>query len=134
MNILVVGGAGYIASHLVKFLGDADYRIAFCDNLSIGFSDSVVQRALIKGDIADRDKIQAVLHERQIEAVFHFASSIQVGESTMDPVKYYRNNLVNTLNLLDAMRAGALNVWCFHLQRRFMVNQGRCQSLKWPAS
>jgi UDP-glucose 4-epimerase len=113
MNILVVGGAGYIGSHMVKFLGDAGYQVAVYDNLSTGFSNSVVRSALIKGDLADRDKIQAVLHERQIEAVFHFASSIQVGESTMDPAKYYRNNLVNTLNLLDAMRAGGVERMVF---------------------
>lgn len=105
MNILVVGGAGYIGSHMVKHLGDAGHAVFVFDNLSGGFADAVVRGQLIIGDLADRDAIMRVLREYQIEAVFHFASSIQVGESSADPAKYYRNNVINTVHLLDAMRA-----------------------------
>ena len=104
MNILVVGGAGYIGSHMVKFLNDAGHCVAVFDNLSTGFADAVVRGEMIHGDLAHRSQIEVVLRERHIDAVFHFASSIQVGESSTDPAKYYRNNVANTLNLLDAMR------------------------------
>lgn len=104
MRILVVGGAGYIGSHMVKHLGDAGHNVFVFDNLSSGFPDAVVRGTLIEGDLADRAAIESVLRGQDIEAVFHFASSIQVGESTVDPAKYYRNNVVNTLNLLEAMR------------------------------
>jgi UDP-glucose 4-epimerase len=105
MQLLVVGGAGYIGSHMVKHLSDVGHQIIVFDNLSNGFSDAVLRGQLVQGDLADRNSIEAVLHSQQIDAVFHFASFIQVGESTVDPARYYRNNLVNTINLLDAMRS-----------------------------
>lgn len=105
MKCLVVGGAGYIGSHMVKHLGDAGHHVTVFDNLSSGFAQAVVRGSLIKGDLADTALITQVLREHAIEAVIHFASSIQVGESSVNPAKYYRNNVVHTLNLLDAMRA-----------------------------
>lgn len=104
MNLLVVGGAGYIGSHMVKYLGDAGHNVFVYDNLSTGFSDAVVRGQLIIGDLENTTEIEHVLRDHQIVAVFHFASSIQVGESTLNPAKYYRNNVINTINLLDAMR------------------------------
>lgn len=109
MNCLVVGGAGYIGSHMVKHLGDAGHKVFVFDDLSSGYADAVVRGTLIAGDLADRAAVDAALKYNDIEAVFHFASSIQVGESTVDPAKYYRNNVANTLNLLDAMRAQNVN-------------------------
>lgn len=109
MKILVVGGAGYIGSHMVKHLGDAGHHVVVFDNLSSGFADAVVRGTLIEGDLADSCVIASVLKENTIDAVFHFASSIQVGESTVDPAKYYSNNVVNTLNLINAMRAAQVN-------------------------
>lgn len=105
MKCLVVGGAGYIGSHMVKHLMRSGHDVFVFDNLSTGFSDSVQYAQLIVGDLNDQAFIEAVLREKQIEAVFHFASSTHVGASHIDPADYYRNNVVNTLNLLDAMRA-----------------------------
>lgn len=104
MNCLIVGGAGYIGSHMVKHLGDAGHQVFVIDNLRTGCADAVVRGVLIEGDLANRDFILRVLREQAITAVFHFASSTQVGESTLQPALYYRNNVVNTINLLDAMR------------------------------
>ncbi len=105
MKCLVVGGAGYIGSHMVKHLGDAGHDVIVFDNLSSGFAEAVRRGTLIVGDLSDALSIEAILRDYAIEAVFHFASSIQVGESSVNPALYYRNNVVNTLNLLDAMRA-----------------------------
>ena len=105
MNVLVVGGAGYIGSHMVKYLGDTGYRVFVFDNLSTGFADAVVHGQLVQGDLANRELVEEVLRENKIETVFNFASSIQVSESIQDPAKYYRNNVINTINLLDAMRS-----------------------------
>lgn len=105
MNCLVVGGAGYIGSHMVKHLAKAGHRVTVFDNLSTGFADAVIGGTLIEGDLADGDHVARVLRDGNVDAVFHFASSIQVGESALHPARYYRNNVVNTLNLLDAMIA-----------------------------
>ena len=109
MRILVVGGAGYIGSHMVKHLGDAGHDVFVFDNLSTGFADAILRGQFIKGDLADQKLVRTILREHAIEAVFHFASSIQVGESTIDPAQYYRNNVINTINLLDAMRSAQVN-------------------------
>lgn len=103
MNCLVVGGAGYIGSHMVKYLISNGYKVTVFDNLSTGFSDSIIEGHFVRGDLAVLAEIEAVLRDKRIDAVFHFASSIQVGESIKSPAKYYRNNFCNTLNLLDAM-------------------------------
>lgn len=105
MNCLVVGGAGYIGSHMVKHLAKAGHRVIVFDNLSTGFANAIVSGTLIEGDLADGDHVAHVLRDGSIDAVFHFASSIQVGESAIHPARYFRNNVVNTLNLLDAMIA-----------------------------
>ena len=104
MNVLVVGGAGYIGSHMVKRLGLAGCNVLTLDNLSGGHRDAVLCGEFIEGDIADRVLLDQIFSTRRIDAVMHFASFIQVGESVRDPAKYYQNNVVNSLNLLDAMR------------------------------
>ena len=108
MNILVVGGAGYIGSHMVKRLHREGCAVTTLDNLSTGHADAVRYGALVQADLADPQAISAVL-ARGFDAVMHFASFIQVGESVQHPDKYYQNNVINTLNLLNAMRtAGVL--------------------------
>ncbi len=102
-SILVIGGAGYIGSHMVKMLMKHNYKITILDNLSSGFRDAILHGHFIEGDLNDRALLDNVL-KRGFSSVIHFASSIQVAESVACPDKYYRNNLVNTLNLLDAMR------------------------------
>lgn len=104
MNILVVGGAGYIGSHMVKQLALSGCQVTTLDNLVGGFRDAVLHGAFVEGDIADRPLLDRLLQAGRFDAVMHFASHIQVGESVQDPAKYYQNNVVNTLNLLEAMR------------------------------
>ncbi|WP_298218643.1 UDP-glucose 4-epimerase GalE [Halothiobacillus sp.] len=102
-SILVVGGAGYIGSHMVKFLARAGYRVVVLDNLSTGHADAVRYGELIVGDMADTALLDRLFHSHRFDAVMHFAAFSLVGESVDDPGKYYRNNVANTLNLLDAM-------------------------------
>ena len=103
MEILVVGGAGYIGSHMVRRLLDDDHRVTILDNLSSGFRDAVIGGDFVHGDLADTALLTKLFSDRAFDGVMHFASSIQVGESVRDPAKYYRNNVLNTQNLLDAL-------------------------------
>lgn len=102
-RILVVGGAGYIGSHMVKLLLNDGHEVVTLDNLSTGFRDAVVGGDFIEGDLADTALLDRVLGGRPFDAIMHFAAYIQVGESVENPGKYYRNNVANTLNLLNAM-------------------------------
>lgn len=103
-NILVVGGAGYVGSHMVWLLGQRGANVVTVDNLSAGDRSAVLFGELVVGDMADRVVLDKVLSSRRFDAVMHFASCIQVGESVIDPAKYYDNNVANTLTLLNAMR------------------------------
>ncbi|MGZ4980911.1 MAG: UDP-glucose 4-epimerase GalE [Methylobacter sp.] len=103
-TVLVVGGAGYIGSHMVWLLGQKGVDVVTLDNLSSGHRDAVLHGKFVHGDIADRLILDKVFSEHNFDAVMHFASFIQVSESVQDPAKYYQNNFVNTLNLLNAMR------------------------------
>lgn len=103
MKVLVVGGAGYIGSHMVKMLVDTGHEVTTFDNLSSGFRDAVLGGVFVQGDLAEVAALDNVFKQYQPEAVMHFASYIQVGESVQHPDKYYLNNFTNTLNLLNAM-------------------------------
>lgn len=103
-KVLVVGGAGYIGSHMVWLLGQKGVDVVTLDNLSSGYRDAVKHGVFVYGDIADRLLLDKLFSENEFDAVMHFASFIQVGESVQDPAKYYQNNVVNTFNLLNAMR------------------------------
>jgi UDP-glucose 4-epimerase len=103
MRILVTGGAGYIGSHVVKALGRQGHDLQILDNLSTGHEWAVLAGRLVRGDLADRRFVAETLSAFQPEAVMHFAASIQVGESVSEPLAYYRNNFVHTLNLLETM-------------------------------
>jgi len=106
MKILVVGGAGYIGSICTEILLNEGHEAAVFDNLGEGHRRAVDSRAkFIEGDLADREKIQAALYSTRPDAVMHFAASALVGESMCNPSKYFRNNISNGLNLLDAMMA-----------------------------
>jgi UDP-glucose 4-epimerase len=102
MRMLVTGGAGYIGSHIVAALGEIGDEILVYDNLSTGFRDSLMYGALVVGDLNNRKLLEKTISDFQPEAIMHFAAFIQVGESVQEPLKYYRNNSGNTLNLLDA--------------------------------
>jgi UDP-glucose-4-epimerase GalE len=105
MNVLVTGGAGYIGSHTAKALARSGYQPIVLDNLSAGHRWAVQWGPLVEGELADEDLIRSVLRRYEIEAVMHFAASAYVGESMQTPARYYRNNVANTLTLLDAMLA-----------------------------
>ncbi|MGB0761678.1 MAG: UDP-glucose 4-epimerase GalE [Rubripirellula sp.] len=104
MNILVVGGAGYIGSHAVRFLLAAGHQVTVYDNLSRGHREAIPEEMLVEGELADRSKLVSLLRERQIDAVMHFAAFALVNESVLDPSVYYRNNVIAALELLDAMK------------------------------
>ena len=104
MKILITGGAGYIGSHVVKALGKQGHNLIVFDNLSTGNEWAVLYGKLIKGDLSDSLYLTDVMHEFRPQAVVHFAASIQVEESIREPIKYYQNNVANTLNLLESMK------------------------------
>jgi UDP-glucose 4-epimerase len=103
MKILVTGGAGYIGSHVVKMLGEKGHDITVYDNLSTGHDWALLYGKLIRGDLADRGLLEKTVKEIRPDAVIHFAASIQVEESVRKPLLYYRNNMANTLNLLESV-------------------------------
>lgn len=113
INILVVGGAGYIGSHMVWLLGEKGVKTTALDNLSSGHRDSVLSGDFIHGDISDRLLLDNIFRTIKIDVVMHFASFIQVGESVSDPAKYYQNNVTNTLNLLNSMHAHGVKKFIF---------------------
>lgn len=104
MNLLVIGGAGYVGSHAVRLLQNHGHQVWVYDNLSRGHRGAVPSGRLIEGEVADRARVVAVLRQHQIDAVMHFAAFALVGESVADPGIYYRNNVIAALELLDAMR------------------------------
>ena len=109
MKILVVGGAGYIGSVCAELLLDESHGVTVFDNLSEGHRRALDPRAeFVEGDLVDRQSIEKTLVKHRPDAVIHFAANALVGESMQNPSKYFRNNIANGLNLLDAMiSAGA---------------------------
>jgi UDP-glucose 4-epimerase len=107
--ILIVGGAGYIGSHVNKLLNKNGYETVVFDNLEKGHREAVRWGTLEVGDLGNIEEIEAIFNKYPIEAVFDFASYIEVGESVKDPEKYYLNNVKNTLNLLSVMRKHNVN-------------------------
>lgn len=106
MNLLVTGGAGYIGSTVSAELLKAGHKVTIFDDLSKGYRVAVPAAAdLVVGNLGDRAAVDALFGSRQIDAVLHFAAFIEAGESMKLPEKYFRNNSVNTLNLLEAMVA-----------------------------
>jgi len=104
MKILVVGGAGYIGSVCAELLLDQGHGVTIFDNLSEGHRRALDPRAeFVEGDLVDRQLIEKTLAKQQPDAVMHFAANALVGESMQNPSKYFRNNIANGLNLLDAM-------------------------------
>jgi UDP-glucose-4-epimerase GalE len=111
MRILVTGGAGYVGSHAVRLFLSRGHDAWVYDNLSVGHVASVPRERLIVGDLTEIARVDHAVVERRIEAVVHFAGSTYVGQSVLEPGKYYQNNLVNTLNLMECLRRH--NVWRF---------------------
>ncbi len=104
MNVMVVGGAGYIGSHVVRLLLDAGHSVCVYDNLSRGHREAVPEGMLVEGELSDRRKVASTLRDHKIDAVMHFAAFALVNESVTDPALYYQNNVVAAIDLLEAMR------------------------------
>ncbi|WP_204152803.1 UDP-glucose 4-epimerase GalE [Leptolyngbya sp. CCY15150] len=115
-TILVTGGAGYIGSHAVLALRQAGYEVIVLDNLVYGHRDlveTVLKVELVVGDTSDRALLDDLFASRSIAAVMHFAAYLAVGESVQNPGKYYRNNVLGTLTLLEAMVAASVKTLVF---------------------
>jgi len=109
MKIFVVGGAGYIGSVCTELLLNEGHQVSIFDNLSEGHRGAVDSRAnFLQGELDDRTQIEAALSKARPDAVMHFAANALVGESMRNPSKYFRNNICNGLNLLDAMVAAGV--------------------------
>jgi UDP-glucose 4-epimerase len=105
MRVLVTGGAGYIGSVVSEQLVNDGHEVVIYDNLSKGHRGAVVEGArFVQGDLLEADQLRQTLNDNRIEAVIHMAASSLVGESVQEPSKYYHNNVVAGLVLLDAMR------------------------------
>lgn len=113
MRILVTGGAGYIGSHVVNALGEAGYDVLTFDNLSTGNSWAVLYGDIVIADLSDKDTLRKAILNFKPQAVMHFAASIVVSESVKEPLKYYKNNTLNTINLIDVMQENRIDKFIF---------------------
>ncbi|UCE74468.1 MAG: UDP-glucose 4-epimerase GalE [Methanomassiliicoccales archaeon] len=111
--MLITGGAGYIGSHAVKELRRKGHRPLVYDNLSTGHRWAVRRDELIKGDLGDKEHLQEVIKKEKPVAVMHFAGSIVVSESVERPEFYFRNNVINSFNLLEAMLVSGVKYFIF---------------------
>ncbi|MBK1878217.1 UDP-glucose 4-epimerase GalE [Pelagicoccus mobilis] len=114
MNVLVVGGAGYIGSHCVRQLQVAGHTPIVLDNLVKGHKGSIPEGVTFhEADLADSPKVVQILKDEAIDIVMHFAAFIEVGESMQDPLKHYDNNVAKTVSLLKSMREAGVNKFVF---------------------
>jgi UDP-glucose-4-epimerase GalE len=113
MHILVTGGAGYIGSHAVRLFLDRGHEVWVYDSLIYGHRQAVPADRLIVGDLNETQRIDQVVLEKRIDAVVHFAAFAAVGESVEQPAKYWQNNVVNTLNLLEVLRRQGVSRFVF---------------------
>jgi UDP-glucose 4-epimerase len=113
MRVLVCGGAGYIGSNMTAMLAAKGHEPVVFDNLSKGHISAIAETEFVRGDLADYELLVHTLGEYNIEAVMHFAAFIEVGESVDEPLRYYRNNLSCTQNLLSAMEATGVQKFVF---------------------
>jgi UDP-glucose 4-epimerase len=113
-TVLVTGGAGYIGSHAVLALLDAGHRPVVLDDLSAGVREAVPEGAtLVVADVGDRERVGGVLAEHGVQAVMHLAGSVVVPESVADPAKYYRNNTMASLSLIEASLEAGIEAFVF---------------------
>ena len=107
--VLVIGGAGYIGSHMAKVLFQKGFHVIIYDNISTGFTELAKFGQLVIGDLSNKKFLNTLFKNYNFECVMHFAASSLVSESVVQPAKYYNNNVVNTLNLLDVMIENDVN-------------------------
>ena len=103
LKILVTGGAGYIGSHTVKVLGEKKFEVLTIDNLSHGHKEAVLYGDFIKLDISEEKELTKLIEAFRPDVVIHFAAYIDVKESVTYPIKYYKNNTINTINMLEIL-------------------------------
>ncbi len=103
-KILVIGGAGYVGSHFSAFATNSGYEVTVLDNLSTGHEAAIGKSKFVKGDLLDAGTLHGHLDSNRYNGIFHFAASCLVGESVLDPAKYYANNFLAAFNMLEAMR------------------------------
>lgn len=128
MKLVITGGAGYIGSHMVRLLADSGHECVVFDNLSTGHAWAIDSRAsLIQGDLSDAAALTKLLSNQGIDAVLHFAASTVVPESVRDPLRYYRNNTANTLQLLEACVAAGIDK-CIFSSTAAVYGNGRSDS------
>ena len=113
MKVLITGGAGYIGSHIVKALGEKGYEVLTVDNLSNGHKEAVLYGKLAIGDIGDKDFINKIIKEFKPNIVMHFSAFIEVGISVKEPLNFYKNNVIGTLNLLDVLIQNKIDKFIF---------------------
>lgn len=111
--LLITGGAGYIGSHCFVDFAKAGYDCIILDNLSKGHEEAIPASSLYKADLSSIDSLREIFKKYPLEAVVHFAADCYVGESVLDPQKYYYNNFVNTLNLLKVMKENNVSKFVF---------------------
>lgn len=112
-TILIVGGAGFVGSHVNKMLQNHGYQTVVFDNLSLGDRRTILKGQFFQGDMANLSDLEKAFSQYSFDAVMHFAALIDVGESITKPSEYYRNNVVNTLNLLEIMSKHAVKNFIF---------------------
>lgn len=112
-HVLVTGGAGYIGSHIVRDLGENQYLPVVVDNLSTGKQENILSGEFIEGDVGDSDLIKKIIRQYDIQSVIHFAAFIEVNESVRDPLKYYINNSVNAMKLIDTCQKNGVKNFVF---------------------
>ena len=113
MTVLVVGGAGYIGSHMCLLLANAGYEVIVLDNLSTGVREFAQSYIFYEGELDDRELLKNIFQSHDVNTVMHFAAHIDVGESVQNPSKYYRNNVFATQTLLDAMLEFSVDQFIF---------------------
>ena len=124
-SILVTGGAGYIGSHVVRQLVERGERVVVLDNLSTGFRSAVLGAPLVVGDTGDRETVERVLAEHDVDTVMHFAAHTIVPESVSNPLKYYGNNTCATRNLLECCDRAGREAFRLLVDRRGVRHPGR---------
>ncbi len=112
-TILVTGGAGFIGSNVNEMLYNAGYETVVYDNLSKGNANAVLHGTFVKGDLEDEKALNELFKKYQFDAVMHFAAYTDVGESVSDPALYFKNNVVNSINLLEVMRKNGVKNFIF---------------------
>ncbi|WP_299784529.1 UDP-glucose 4-epimerase GalE [uncultured Roseobacter sp.] len=122
-NVLVVGGAGYIGSHTVLALQEAGFNPVVYDNFSSGHRDAVFSDHVVEGELSDHARLSQAMTDHQIGSVVHFAALIEAGQSVIEPLLFYRNNVASTVSLLEAMQAAGVDRLVFSSTAAVYGNQ-----------